>query len=62
MSPTPHQSYGRQVFRIVFIRFLILGYKPSKFWLILEYEAAKLRRHIGKPVFVMGSPWIAQVP
>jgi hypothetical protein len=53
MAPTPHQSYGLQVLGVVLIRVLILGNKPSKFRVVLENEAAKFGRHVGKPAFVV---------
>jgi hypothetical protein len=62
MASTSHQSYGLQVLRIVLIGLLILSNEPTKLRLVFEYEATKLGRHIGKPIFVTGSPRIAQIP
>jgi hypothetical protein len=61
MAPTPHQGYGLQVLGIVLIRVLILGDEPTKFRIILENEAAKFGRHVGKPAFIVAITRIHQI-
>jgi hypothetical protein len=53
VAPTPHQSYGLQVFGIVLIRILVLGDKPSKLRIVLKDEAAELEWHVGEPSVVL---------
>jgi hypothetical protein len=53
VAPTPHQSYGLQVLGIVLIGILVLGNKPAELRIVLENEAAKFGRHVGKPSVVV---------
>jgi hypothetical protein len=63
VAPTPHQSYGLQVFGIVLIRILVFGDKPSKLRIVLKDETAELNWYGREPhvVAITGIPHVPQV-